>query len=97
MRAAYTRLLDVRDCVHLVAGRRLVIGGVSEPPRPGAVDCVEGLNRLILVSGLWAALGCEVAEGCAVLSLRGPVGQQGLGEALDCAASNHDSEWNLSS
>jgi hypothetical protein len=69
--------------------RRLLISSVSEPPRPRA-DCVEGLNRLIFSERF---MGC----GCAVLSLRSPIGPQGLSEALDCAASNHDSEWNLSS
>ena len=61
-------------------------------------DCVEGLSILIFSERfMGCAGGCEVAEGCAVLSLHSPVGQQGLGEALDCAASNHGSERTLSS
>src|SRR5262245_47645228 len=49
--------------------RRLVISSVSEPPRPRAEDCVEGLNGLIFSEWFMGCVGgCEVAEGCAALS-----------------------------
>jgi hypothetical protein len=59
--------------------RRLVISSVSEPPRPRTEDCVEGLNRLIFSERFMDCVGgCEVAEGCAVLSLSSPLGSRAL-------------------
>ena len=60
------------------------------------LDGVDAYNRHVMVlrDGTMRG-GGEVADECAVLSLRSPLGQDGRRSRW--AASNHDSEWNLSS